>query len=90
MTTARYLLCPGMVRSRADGDEHFVGARQLMRLYGLRPEQCLVMPEARPGQPCGLRRWLDGALERGDLIALRPRADGDYRLPPVPPMGVAK
>lgn len=76
MTTARYLLCPGPVRSRVDGQEHHVGAGELARLYGLPHSACLVLPSSDP-----LRRWALEAVERGELAALHPRYDGDYRLP---------
>lgn len=33
--SARYLLVPGLVTSRTDGQVHHVGASDLARLYGL-------------------------------------------------------
>lgn len=81
MTTARYLLCPGLVVSATDGQIHHVSASELRALYGVQPQECLVMPAERGGPLCGLRRWSLEAVERGELIALRPRDDGDYRLP---------
>lgn len=77
MTTARYVLCPGPVRSRVDGQEHHVGAAELVQLYRVNPSACLVMPSG----PGGLRAWALGCIERGELVALHPRPDGDYRLP---------
>lgn len=85
--TARYLLCPGPVASRNDGDVHHVSPAQIANLYGVSPQDCLVLPPERPGKPCGLRRWVLEAVERGDLIALHPRFDGDYRLPNPAPGG---
>ena len=40
--TSHYVLCPGWVRSRTDGDAHFIGARQLAHLYGVSMAECLV------------------------------------------------
>lgn len=83
VTTARYLLCPGPVHSRVDGQVHHVGAAELMRLYGAKPAECVVMPSG----PGGLLDWALGCLERGELIALHPRFDGEYRLPEPAPGG---
>ena len=64
----RYVLHPGYVYSRNDGDRHFVGAVDLARLYGVRLSDCLVDR--------------DGRFEHVTaVIHLRPRFDGDYRLP---------
>lgn len=79
--TARYLLCPGPVRSRTDGQWHHIGAPQLAMLYGVYRRDCLTLPE--PGCerfPCERLRLLE-RVDRGELIALGPRSDGDYRLP---------
>lgn len=71
MTT--YVLCPGYVISKTDGQRHFVDERQLAALYGVRLRECEVMPErmfARFG-------WRPPA----DAVYLCPRYDGDYKLP---------
>lgn len=63
----RYLLLPGKVHSKTDSDTHFVGAMQLANLYGVLFRECVV----------------DDGIERNrpvDLIHLRPRYDGKYRL----------
>ena len=78
--TARYLLCPGPVISRTDGDWHHVGASQLAMLYGVPMAECQVLPHSSPMNHGSRMALLDRAA-RGELIALRPRADGDYRLP---------
>jgi len=74
--TARYLLCPGLVMSKTDRQYHHIGARELANLYGVRMDQCAVMPE-RTLSRLGWRAP-DGAIE------LHPRYDGDYTLPPPP------
>ena len=81
--TARYLLCPGPVRSRADGDLHYVGAAQLAALYRVHLADCVTLPAAEPGALGGGRAHRDllAHADSGDLIALWPRHDGDYRLP---------
>ncbi len=82
--THLYLLCPGPVRSRTDGDWHRIGARQLAHLYRVPMDECLVLNHG--GSP-GFDRRRDELLARvyrGELIKLRPRADGNYVLPPKP------
>ncbi len=82
--SARYLLCPGPVQSRADGDLHHITARQLAFLYGVPMAECVTLPEPVPSGGAyhpsnSFRRDLLASVERGELIALRPRYDGDYR-----------
>ena len=38
----RYLICPGFVTSRFDGDKHYISAKQLMCLYNVYPEECVI------------------------------------------------
>ncbi len=65
-----YVLVPGYVASRSDGDTHYITAGQLRELYGASPSQCVKEPFNKEG-------WEppEGA------IYLRPRYDGDYSLP---------
>ena len=78
--TARYLLCPGPVISRVDGDRHHVGASELARLYGVPMAACVVLPPQRPEHHRERMALLD-RVRAADLVGLFPRADGDYRLP---------
>lgn len=84
--TARYLLCPGLVRSRVDGQVHHIGADQLARLYGVSMAECLVMPLQRPEHHY-IRTALLNLVRQGELIALHPRYDGAYTLPQPAPGG---
>lgn len=83
--TSHYVLCPGWVRSRTDGDAHFIGARQLAHLYGVPFRDCYVMPSdwLSPSE-IQRRHLLRARVASGELIALRPRADGKYTLPEAP------
>lgn len=63
-----YVLEPGWVRSRTDGDRHYIGAAQLAALYGVPLRRCLVLTH------------LGARLPEGAIL-LTPRSDGDYRLP---------
>lgn len=68
----KYVVFPGKVISKNDGDEHYIGAKKLMQLYGVSQRECLVIS---PNDP--RRRDYDF----GDLIELFPQYDGDYTLP---------
>lgn len=83
--TARYLLCPGIVRSRTDGDRHHIDARRLAFLYGVPMSECVAMPPQRLENHRDRMALLDRS-RTGELIALTPRDDGNYTLPtPRPP-----
>ena len=43
----KYVLHPGPIRSKVDGDWHTITARQLAFLYGLRLEDCYVVPHVQ-------------------------------------------
>lgn len=73
----RYLLCPGLVRSKTDGDWHNIGARNLAMLYGIRMDECVVMPEQRPANH-HLRMHFLERVRDGELTAIYPREDGKY------------
>lgn len=80
--TARYLLCPGTVTSRTDGDRHHITADMLARLYRVPMDECVVMPDCgRERFPCERLRLIERCEVGGDLIMLRPRADGNYTPP---------
>ena len=46
MTGPRYILRPGFVRSRADGDRHYIGVDALLRLYSVPPDARRVVADA--------------------------------------------
>ena len=66
-TSDLFAVIPGWIRSKNDGQDHFIGADQLMSLYRVPPAMCRIMKEGRP---------LDGKLYR-----LRPNYRGVYELP---------
>jgi hypothetical protein len=68
-----WLICPGTVVSANDGDRHYVGARELMRLYDVPPEDCIV--ENGVGRAPGVSSFIESKL-----IKLRPRYDGNYTM----------
>ena len=36
----KYLLCPGEIRSKNDGDFHYISAGRLIALYGVKASEC--------------------------------------------------
>jgi hypothetical protein len=70
-----YAVRPGWVTSIHDGQRHYIGASQLIRLYGAPRDQCIVFENLE-------KLPLDAARTRlEDMIQLHPRRDGHYKLP---------
>lgn len=67
----KYSLHPGWITSKTDGQQHFIRADQLVRLYGVKREECFVWNEYGSNQ------------EKAGTIALHPRYDGNYSLPTI-------
>lgn len=68
----KYAVCPDWVTSRSDGERHYVDAQALVSLYGVNPSECVV---AAPSRERSRQQQFHG------LIELRPRSDGNYKLP---------
>jgi hypothetical protein len=66
----KYLICPGMVTSKRDGDKHYITADQLIRLYKVNPSECVVMPKNNKGY-----------RPDDELIVLSPDYSGQYIIP---------
>lgn len=64
----RFVVVPGEVISKSDGDRHFISARQLIDLYRVNPAECIVLD----------RPHADAQRLMESFIVLRPRYDGDY------------
>ena len=78
----RYAICPGMVTSRNDGDRHYVGPQQLMRLYQVDPDECVIY-EPEPWWGPMMHQQAEARI--AGLTRLAPRYDGRYRNPDAPP-----
>lgn len=73
----RFALYPGSVRSKTDGQHHYIQPHRLATLYGVDLCDCVVVYEHELDEP-----WNRGMRERvAKLPALRPRFDGNYTLP---------
>lgn len=81
--TKRYLLIPGDVKSSADSDWHYVSASRLAYLYKVSMSECIVIPEIDHGALGGGRERSEllCKADRGELIVLRPKSNGDYSIP---------
>jgi len=66
----KYAVHPGPVFSK-DGDEHFVGFDELIRLYGVPADECLMWDDSRPQTFVGLRGE--------DYLHLYPKGDWNYK-----------
>lgn len=73
----KYVICPGEVLSKTDGQRHYVGAMQLMKLYGVDPRECEIH-EPAPWWPCSY--YMAAEERQHGLPRLRPRYDGKYEL----------
>ena len=70
----KYVICPGRVVSKTDGQEHYVTGQQLARLYQLAPHEYHVVHRGVSGDT--IRQW-----EEQGLMFLWPRFDGKYGRP---------
>lgn len=64
----RYVIHPGHVYSKNDGQLHYINGRQLMRLYGLNPAECVIASEQ------------NGWCAPAGCIHLSPRSSGNYQI----------
>ena len=74
----KYVVCPGKVTSKNDGQEHYIGPMQLMRLYGVDSRECEIY-EPAPWWPQSY--YQEAEKRQQGMIRLYPRYDGDYSLP---------
>ncbi len=70
MGRIKYIIHPGTIVSRLDGDIHYIGFSQLVKLYNVNPDECISAE--RLENLFGLD--LDGCIH------LFPETNGDYKL----------
>jgi hypothetical protein len=78
----KYILYPGEVASKFDGDRHYIDAYRLAQLYKVRIDECFIA-DSRNVVPSNYFAW-NGTIgfdHRNALIKLYPRYDGDYKIP---------
>ena len=61
---------PGYIRSRNDGDRHYINAKALVDLYQVKGKECITYVPGRMDPK-----------KYASLIKLYPRHDGRYELP---------
>uniref|UniRef100_A0A6M3LH95 Uncharacterized protein n=1 Tax=viral metagenome TaxID=1070528 RepID=A0A6M3LH95_9ZZZZ len=67
----KYIVYPGFVTSRNDGDRHYVSASQLIHLHKVQNSECIIVRGRRDYYKLhGINR---------ELINLIPRSDGNYK-----------
>ena len=73
----KYVICPGEVTSKIDGQRHYIGPMRLIQLYGVDQKECEIY-EPASWWPESYYRM---AEERQvGLLRLGPRCDGNYEL----------
>jgi hypothetical protein len=70
----KFLVLPGVVWSRHDGDMHHISAERLIQLYGVKLSECVIARDdgTVPGMSPEMLK---------SLIQLSPRRDGNYQIP---------
>ena len=66
--SVRYVVYPGYITSKNDGQFHYITAAKLMQLYKVNPRECIVYRE-------------NLGLDVSKLTQLHPRYDGNYKVP---------
>ncbi len=67
----KYLVIGGWVTSKHDGQQHYVNAVDLCRLYGVAVRDCILASEEDEHSLLG--------IDVTQYIVLRPRYDGRYK-----------
>lgn len=63
----KYLLHPGYVVSKTDGNRHYISSKMLMKLYNVSPKECVTYLPYRPYP------------NQDKLIDLYPMGSGEYK-----------
>ena len=75
MIKKKYLVLPGYIYSKYDGEEHYITASTLIKLYNVNPNECVIHDSSRSSDLFGFREF-----NYKGLIKLTPRYHGDYFL----------
>lgn len=66
----KYAVHPEKVKSKTDGQFHFISAHQLMKLFKVDPTDCVVCHRFHPVM----------GIKNSDYIHLSPQYDGNYKI----------
>jgi hypothetical protein len=72
----KYLVIADYVRSKNDGDRHYIGCNKLMNLYGVHAEECICLDSGDRSAPS--IGWYHKRYP--GIVELRPSYIGDYTL----------
>jgi hypothetical protein len=72
----KYLVVGGYVTPMNNGDRHFVSARELIALYGVKEKECRILYSE---ESLNYEKAVENAEKEG-LTILYPRYDGDYSI----------
>jgi hypothetical protein len=75
MSEIKYIIHPGNVFSKNDGDYHYISGERLIKLYNLNPKKCLIVRNPRP-----FSRMPFGMPDDPSYKHLYPRWDGNYSI----------
>ena len=72
----KYLCYGGNIKSRNDGDIHYISSNVVALLYKVNPRECIMVDYSTPEywHKAYSKEFLDS------LIVLKPRSDGNYKL----------
>lgn len=68
----KYIIMPGFVKSKNDGETHYISASKLIHLYGVNPKECYIV---RDGEMESIPKSVSKTAK-----VLSPKYNGDYSL----------
>lgn len=73
IATKKYILIGDAIRSKSDGQRHYISPAELCRLYRVHPSECIFIKnyDEYTQKTRGLR---------GEFTVLKPRYNGDYNI----------
>jgi len=69
MSKKSYIVLPGMVNSQYDADRHYITADELINLYEVDRDDCIIISKSG-------KEWR--GMPKGVYTVLEPRNDGKY------------
>lgn len=75
----KYVLHSGYINSRNDGDRHLITAKQLLSLYGLKKDQCLLVNKPIEEMHPAEKQSYEYTVANYRLILLFPEFCGNYK-----------
>ena len=54
-----YMICPGWVVSKRDSDLHWISAPQLIKLYQVNPQECIINVDKRSREAIDVMKLIE-------------------------------